>query len=215
LFDYFTVGEVAEKSGLKVNQVLRLGMSGEIIFSILEHKPRNFEEVDEYVDEEGQNIKRTRRSETSTIVGNKNSGLQIKYISTEDVINVVTNEAENKITLVRGLFETRDLDPKKAKWLLNSPLSIAQNDLIINTEEWLLFEKGEGKKLVAYLPLKRPEKVTIPWLFKNISFSVWLSAGGLAVAIFLAGVYVAETGLYKDIRSKLLPANESKQTLNK
>jgi len=213
LFDYFTVEEVAEKSGLKANQVLRLGMSGAIILSILEHEPRNFEEISEYVDEEGQNIRKTRRSETSTIVGVQNPGLQIKYISTEDVINVVTNEAENRKTLIRALFETRDLDPKKGKWLLNSPRSIEQNDLIINAEEWSFFEKEEGKKLVDYLPLKRPEKVTIPWLFKNVSFSAWLSAGGLAVAMFLAGVSAAETGLYKDIRSKILPSYESKQTL--
>ena len=115
MFDYYTVEEVADKSGLNIDQILRLGMSGAIIFSILEHRPKNFEEIDDYMDKDGEKIRRTRRSETSVLVGKKNTGLQIKYISTEDVINVVTNTDSNKNTLIRGLFETRELIPKKGK----------------------------------------------------------------------------------------------------
>lgn len=215
MLDYYTIEEVAQKAGLNIDQVLRLGMCGTIIFAILEHKPRNFEEVHEYVDEEGRNVTRRRRNVSSTIMGNPNSGLQIKYISTEDVINTVTNEAANKKTLVSLLFETRELDPKKGKRMVNCPLSIAQNDLIIKAEEWELFERNGGKKLAEYLPLKHPEKVTIPWLVENVSVSVWVAAVGLAVSIFLAGIYVAETGLYKDIRNKVMTSNESEKTLNK
>ena len=207
LLDFYTVKEVAEKAGLEINQVLRLGMSGTIIFSILEHEPRNYEEINEYVDEEGQNIRRTRRSETNTFIGNPNPGLQIKYISTEDLINTVTNEKENKKTLVRALFETRELNPKKGKYLLTTPLSINQNDLIIKAEEWVLFENGGGKKLAAYLPLKQPEKVTLQWLAKNISISTWIAGIGLIVSIFLSGIYIAETEFYKNIRSKIISSD--------
>jgi len=215
LFDFYSIDEVAEKSGMKTDQVLRLGMSGAIIFSILEHKPKNYEQIDEYVDEEGRNVKRTRTSETSKIIGSNNTGLQIKYISTEDVINTVTNEVENKKTLIRGLFETRDLNPKKGKWMLNCPISINQKDLVIDLDEWSLFQRGDGKRLTAYLPLKYPEKVTITWLIKNVSFSAWLTAGGLAIAIFMAGIYAAETGIYKDIKKQISPAYGAEKTLNK
>ncbi len=207
LLDFYTVEEVAEKAGLEINQVLRLGMSGTIIFSILEHEPRNYEEINEYVDEEGQNIRRTRRSETNTFIGNPNPGLQIKYISTEDLINTVTNDKENKKTLVRALFETRELNPKKGKYLLTTPLSINQNDLIIKAEEWVLFENDGGKKIAAYLPLKQPEKVTLQWLVKNVSISTWIAVIGLAISIFLSGIYITETELYRDIRSKIISSD--------
>jgi len=213
LFDFYTVDEVAEKSGMNIGQVLRLGMSGTIIFSILKHSPRNYEQIDEYVDDDGNDVKRTRSSETSTIIGNKRPGLQVKYISTEDVINTVTNEAENKKTLIRGLFETRALDPKKGELMLNCPISICQKDLIIDSDEWSLFQNGKGKDLEKYIPLKYPEKVTIPWLIKNVSFPAWIAVGGIAVAIFMAGVYVVETGIYKEIKKQVLPLTEIEKHL--
>ena len=74
MFDFYTINEIAKKSGMNIDQVLRLGMSGAIIFSILEHSPRNYEQIDKYVDEEGNNVKRTRTSETSTIIGNNTKG---------------------------------------------------------------------------------------------------------------------------------------------
>ncbi len=161
MLDYFTIDEVASKSGLTSEQVLRLGMSGSIIFSILEHKPKNYEEIDEYVDKEGLNVVRTRRNETTTLIGNPSPGLKIKYISTEDVINIVTNEKECKSTLVRGLYETRELDPKKGKWMLNSPLSLSRDDLVVKAEEWERFQRGDGKRLAAYLPLKAPSNAQL------------------------------------------------------
>jgi hypothetical protein len=215
LLDYYTIDEVASKSGLASDQVLRLGMSGSIIFSILEHKPKNFEEVDEYTDEDGRNIVRTRRNETTTLIGNSNPGLQIKYISTEDVINVITNEKECKSTLVRGLYETRELDPKKGKWMLNCPLSISQKDLVVKAEEWERFERGDGKRIASYLPLRVPEKVTITWLVNNISIGGWISVVAIIFSVFSAGVYFSETGIYKEVKAKFTVEQDSDKSLNK
>jgi len=215
LLDYYTVDEVAAKSGLNIDQVLRLGMAGTIIFSILEHQPRNYEEVDEFVDEEGRDVVRTRRNETTTLFGNPNPGLQVKYIATEDVINVVTNTKTNKNTLIRGLFETRELEPKKGKFMLNCPLSITQDDLVITTEEWELFERNGGKRLASYLPLAKPEKVTIKWLLNNISVGGWVLAISFVGSVFTAGVYFSDTKLYEEIKSKVVVGSESNESLNK
>lgn len=201
---YYTIDEIALKSGLRVDQVLRLGMSGTIVFSILEHLPKNYEEVEKGVDKEGNEVIRTRRSETQTLIGNSNPGLQIKYISAEDVINVITNEKEGKKTLVRGLYKTRELDPKKGKWMLSSPLSISQNELLITMEEWEYFEKSGGKKLASYLPLQVPEKVTIHWLIKNLSITGWVVAFSIICSAFAAGLYVSEVGIYQVIKEKLM-----------
>ena len=215
MLDYYTVDEVAAKSGLNIDQVLRLGMAGTIIFSILEHQPRNYEEVDEFVDEEGRDVVRTRRNETTTLFGNPNPGLQVKYIATEDVINVVTNTKTNKNTLIRGLFETRELEPKKGKFMLNCPLSITQDDLVITTEEWELFERNGGKRLASYLPLAKPEKVTIKWLLNNISVGGWVLAISFVGSVFTAGVYFSDTKLYEEIKSKVVVGSESNESLNK
>ncbi len=213
LLDYFTIDEVASKSGMTSEQVLRLGMSGSIILSILEHKPKNYEEIDDYIDEKGLHVVRTRRNETTTLIGNPRPGLQIQYISTEDVINIVANDKERKNTLVRGLYETRELDPKKGKWMLNSPLSLSRDDLVVKAEEWERFQRGDGKRLAAYLPLKAPEKVTVSWLVHNISIKAWISAVALAATIFAAGVYFSETGIYKEIKNKFTVENSSSKSL--
>ena len=186
---------------MEIDQILRLGEDGTIIFSIIENKPKNFEEIDEFIHENGEKYRRTRRSETVTLIGDSKPGLQIKYISTEDLINIIANEKENpnKKTLINKLFETRDLDPKKGKLLMSESLRISQNDLVITSEEWKLFEQNTGKKLTR--DLAYPAKVTIPWLLKNVSISYWIAFAGLCISIFLAGVYVAESKAYKDVFS--------------
>lgn len=216
MLDYYTIDEVASKSGLSQDQVLRLGMSGTIIFSILEHKPKNFEEVDEYTDEEGRSVIRTRRNETTTLIGNPNPGLQIKYIATEGTINTITNEKEGKKTLIRGLYDTRNLDPKKGKWMLNAPLTISQRDLIIKASEWEHFEKNGGKKLASYLPLKVPEKITIKWLINNMSIGSWIIAISFIGSVFAAGVYFTETGIYQKIKANFVVVEHGRdEPLNK
>lgn len=216
MLDYYTIDEVASKSGLSQDQVLRLGMSGTIIFSILEHKPKNYEEVDEYIDEDGRSVTRTRRNETTTLIGNPNPGLQIKYIATEDTINTITNEKDGKKTLVRGLYETRNLDPKQGKWMLNSQLTISQKDLIIKVSEWEHFEKSGGKKLASYLPLQVPEKVTIKWLVTNMSIGSWVAAISIIGSVFTAGAYFTETGIYQKIKDNFVVVEQdSSESLNK
>lgn len=211
---YFSIEEIAEKSGLSRDQILRFGMSGTIIFSVLEHAPRNYEEVAEFGTEDGGKGVRTRTNETMVIVGGDGPALKLKYIGPNDVINVVTNEAPNRKTLVRALYETRALDPKKGKWLLNNPWRVSIGDLVISKEEWEYFSKGPGKQIKYYLPLARPEIVTLPWLFKNLSVGGWLATGGIVISIFGSGVYIARTQLYQELVDSFRPAEVQTATPN-
>lgn len=68
LLAYFSIEEIAQKSGLSVDQILRLGMSGTIIFSVLEHEQRNYEEVSEIETEDGKKAVLKRVNETTVIV---------------------------------------------------------------------------------------------------------------------------------------------------
>lgn len=202
---YFTIEEISGKSGFSKDQILRLGMSGTIVFSVLEHAPRNYEEVSEFETEGGGKGVRTRTNETLEIVGGDGPTLKLKYIGPEDVINVVTNEAPNRKTLVRALYETRELDPTKGKWLLNNPWRVSIGDLVVSKDEWGHFSKGAGKQIKHYLPLATPEKITLPWLFKNLSVRGWLAAGGIVIAMFSNGVYVARTPAYQALADSITP----------
>ncbi len=211
---YFTVEEVAQKSGLNGDQVLRLGMSGTLAFSVLEHAPKNYEEVSELESEGGRTIVRTKKNETLVFASGNGPALKLKYIGPEDVINVVTNDAPNRKTLVRALYETRERDPKKGKWFENNPWRVSLDDLVVSSEEWELFSKGEGKKLKQYLPLPTPEKVTLPWLFKNLPVGTWMLIAGIAFSIFSSGVYFSKTQLYQEITQTLEPASVQKSEPN-
>ncbi len=211
---YFSIDEIAQKSGLSRDQILRLGMSETIIFSVLEHAPMNFEEISEFETEDGRKEVRTRTNETMVIVGEKGPALKIKYIRPEDLINVVTNNAPNRKTLVSALYDTRELDPKKGKRFVNNPWRVSCDDLVVSNEEWEHFSKGPGKHINHYLPLVAPEKITFPWLIKNITIGVWVKVVFLIISIFGSGVYLASTPLYQEIIDSLKPVVVQQTTSN-
>ena len=196
MFAFYSLEEISHKSGLTQDQILRLGMSGTLVFSILEHTPRNYEEVDEFETEDGQKAVRTRTNHSMELIANEEQALKLKYISPEDVINVVTNEAPNRKTLVHALYLTRELDTKQGKWLVNCPWKVGVNDLVVSHDEWKLFAKGIGKKIRHYLPLAKPEQVTVLWLIRNLSIGIWISAISLATSIFLIGAYIGKTDFF-------------------
>lgn len=197
MLPYFTVDEICSKSGLKQDQVLRLGMSGQLVFSVLEHAATNYEEINEAKDEEGRNIRHTKTNEIMAF-GNAEKGLKLRYVATEDLINIVVNDAPNRKTLVRAVYETRDLDQKTGKWFVNNPMRVALSDLVISAPEWECFEREKGKSMKAYVPLNIPEKVTLHWLWKNVSFALWVKIVVIAAAIFSAGLFVGQSAFYEN-----------------
>ena len=211
---YYSIDEIAQKSGLSPDQVLRLGCSGTLVFSILDHSPQNFEEVDEdEKHEDGSRTVRTKTNESTVIVRSDGPPLRLKYIGTEDVINIVTNDAPNRRTLVRAVYSTRELNPKKGTWSLNNPKKLAPTDLVVSHEEWEHFADGTGKKIKNYLPLVLPEKVTVLWLIKNLSVANWISAISVAAVIFGTGVYVAQTDAYEKAREMFMVPAKAKAAM--
>lgn len=207
---YYSIEEIAQKSGLSADQVLRLGFSGTLVFSILDHSPQNFEEIEEEKHEDGSHTIRTRTNETTVIVKPEGAPLRLKYIGTEDVINIVTNHAPNRRTLVRAVYSTRELDPQKGSWSLNNPRKLAPSDLVVSQDEWEHFTNGPGKKLKNYLPLVPPEKITVLWLIKNLSVANWISVVSFAVAIFGAGVYFSQTEAFEKVRAIFMAPAKAK-----
>lgn len=207
---YYSIEEIAQKSGLSSDQVLRLGFSGTLVFSILDHRPQNFEEIEEEKHEDGSRTVRTRTNETTVIIKSEGPPLRLKYVGPEDVINIVTNDAPNRRTLVRAVYSTRELNPQKGSWSLNSPRKLTPTDLVVSHDEWEHFTNGPGKTIRTYLPLVPPEKITVHWLVKNLSIVNWISAVGFVVAIFGAGVYFSQTEAYEKVREMFMVPSKAK-----
>ena len=55
--------------------------------------------------------------------------------------------------------------------------------------------------------LNPPQKVTLHWLWKYVPWHYWVSALGLLVAAFLAGMSFADSSLYKSRIKPLLNKN--------
>lgn len=210
---YYSIEEIAQKSGLSSDQVLRLGFSGTLVFSILDHRPQNFEEIEEEKHDDGSRTVRTRTNETTVIIKPEGPPLRLKYVGTEDVINIVTNDSPNRRTLVRAVYSTRELNPQKGSWSLNNPRKLAPSDLVVSHDEWEHFVSGPGKNLKNYLPLVSPEKITVFWLIKNLSIVNWISAVGFVVAIFSAGVFFSQTEAYGKVRTMFTVPAKAKATM--
>jgi hypothetical protein len=200
LLPYFTISEASALSGMTENQILRLGISGEIRLSIIEHEPTNYEEVEESQNPDGTTTVVTRRNEIAFQFGEE-PALQLRYIAPNDVANIVANESPNRKTLIRKLYKSRELTRDKGKYLANCPLRISEKDICISREEWNLFKKSNGKLAFTQNPLTNPEKVTLIWLSKNVPVSIWWKAGVALFAAFMLGVGLSETGIYQHIKS--------------
>lgn len=207
MLPYYTLDEVAEKSGLSRDQVIRLGCAGQLVFSIRTHTPQNYKETDETRNSDGSRTVRTRTNETHVIVKADGPALRLRYVAPEDVINIITNDAPNRKTLVRATYQTRELNPKLGTWHAGKPVELTPADLIVCADEWKLFSLGLGKDLKARTHLLLPEKVTLKWLVNNLSVAQWVSAFGAIASVFGLGVYLGQTAAYQQLVVLLKPAS--------
>lgn len=135
LDDYLTVDEVAKKLGVEKEIVYRWGMTEKIRFAIIRHDPPNYDDVRYEKDEDGDEVKITTEYRTIVFINSKQrSALEIFYLRPEDVISVVRNKVEGRFIKVHRLYETLDLDPKHGKALLNCPITVAADDLIVTRQ---------------------------------------------------------------------------------
>ncbi len=200
LLPYFTLEEVGALSGMTDSQLLRLGISGALRFSILENTPTNYERKEEREVSDGIEI-RTSTKESSRLFGDSGPSLKLRYVKPEDIANIVANEAPSTRTLIRELYKTRELRKKEAKYLLNCPMKITAADLRISREEWELFKEVNGKCALKQNPLASPERVTLVWLARNVSVSLWYKAAAVLFAVFMLGAAFAQTGMYSSIEA--------------
>jgi hypothetical protein len=140
LDEYQTVTEVAKKLSVDKETIYRWGMTDKIRFATIRHEPPNYDEVRYEKDENGDEVTVTTEYRTRVFIGSKQkSALEIFYLRPEDVVSVVRNKVEGRFIKVHRLYESLDLNPKRARALLNCPITVTADDLIITREALDMF----------------------------------------------------------------------------
>jgi hypothetical protein len=145
LTEFFTIPEVARELKVSDEKIYQWGMTGKIIFAFIRYDPSDYEEVRHEKDELGREVMITRITTTMlSFSSKKRPPVDIAYLQPEDTARIVLNKAENRSILIHKLFETNELLPKKGKLLVNCPVSVKKEDLIITRDELSRFRKKYG-----------------------------------------------------------------------
>lgn len=132
---YYAVSEVAERLGVDEERVYQWGVTGRLIFSFIRNKPANYEEQRVETDENGQDVKITRRHQSIEFYSGKPTpSSEIFHIKPSDTKDIILNKFDNRKILVSELFSTADLLPGNRRVLLNNPQSVEKADLVITKE---------------------------------------------------------------------------------
>lgn len=140
LDEYNTVPEVAAKLGVKDETIYRWGMTDKIRFAIIRHDPANYDDIRYETDEDGDEITVTTEYRTIVLVGSKHKRpIEVFYLKPEDIVSIVRNKIEARMIRIHRLFETMDLNPKQGKLLVNCPIAVTRDDLIVTREAFDAF----------------------------------------------------------------------------
>ncbi len=135
LHEYQTVSEVAKKLGVEEQTVFRWGMTDKIRFAVIRHEPPDYDDVRYEKDSDGNEIKVTTEHRTVLLIGSKGKhALEMFYLRPQDVVSVVRNQADDRLIRIHRLYETLDLDPKKGRLLVNCPITVDKEDLVVTRE---------------------------------------------------------------------------------
>jgi hypothetical protein len=130
---YYTVAEAAAVLGIDEETIYQAAITGQMVLSVVDHVPQNFEEVSEEI-REGKRVATTTRHE---VVFSARSdpvpSLELWYISPDDVKNVIRNP-DRAFTLVSYLYKTRECLPASGKGF-TSPRKFRKADLLVSAEE--------------------------------------------------------------------------------
>lgn len=139
--EYLTVPEIADELGVDESQIYRWGTTGKLIFAVIRHDPGNFDEIRHEKNKRGKEVKATRQHRTISFSATERKPIDITYLSPQDTARIILNENNDRSILVNTLYQTNDLSPQKGTLLLNCPISVRREELIIAKDELNRFKK--------------------------------------------------------------------------
>lgn len=111
---YVSLGRAADALRLANDQLSQYLVTGQLLASIIYHKPSDFRERREVTLKDGSSAIHTKTSRTMlSIVSPGHQFAPLMYLHPDDTARVLLNKVANREMLVARLFRDRTLSPKQ------------------------------------------------------------------------------------------------------
>lgn len=140
---YVSLDRAAEALRLSLAQLHQYLITGQLLASIIYHKPSDYRERHEVTLKDGSSAVHTRTSRTIlSFVSLEHKSNPLMYLHPDDTARVLLNKAPNREMLISRLFHDRTLSPKQGMGLFgDSSVAIVPGELVISSEELGRFAK--------------------------------------------------------------------------
>jgi|GEM_PF-1394062 len=146
---YVSLDRAAEALHLSVSQLNQYLITGQLIASIIYHKPADYIERREVALSDGSKALHTKTNRTMiSIVAPEHKINPLTYLHPDDTARILLNKTPNREMLVSRLFYDLTLTPKKGIGLFGeSSITVSPIDLVISSDELYRFAKAAKIKI--------------------------------------------------------------------
>lgn len=179
---YVSLDRAAEALRLEKSQLQQFLVTGQLLASIVYHKPSGYREQREVTLADGSSAIHTKINHIELqFRAPDHEHDPLMYLHREDTVRILLNNIPNREMLVSRLFYDSSLTPKRGLGLLGeSAIAVLPSDLVITSEELGRFAKS------AHICIRRsaasamdlPQK---PWYDRPIG-RTWLTIIGAVIS---------------------------------
>lgn len=164
-----SLDRAAEALRLSQPQLRQYLVTGQILASIIYHKPSDYREWRDVVLKDGSSAVHTKTSRTMlNVVSPEHKINPLTYLDSDDTARILLNKVPNREMLVSRLFYDRTLSPRRGIGLVgDSAVAVTPDDLVISSEELGRFAKCARIRIrsAAAASIDLPQK---PWYDRPI-----------------------------------------------
>ena len=146
---YYSLDSVTRLLSLDYSDVLQFIVTGQLIASFIYHKPSDYREIKEIVNDDGSITKITNTKRTALRIASDNSKpIEVSYLTQEDSTRIILNKVAQREILIDKLFFSSERTPKNGRLLVgDSAISVSKNEIIVTREELERFAKSAQIKI--------------------------------------------------------------------
>jgi hypothetical protein len=140
---YVSLDRAAEALRLANGQLSQYLVTGQLLASVVHHKPYDYRERRDVTLKDGSSAIHTKTSRTMlSFVSPEHQFAPLMYLHPDDTARVLLNKVVNREILVSRLFFDHTISPKHGLGLVGeSAVAISPGDLVISSEELGRFAK--------------------------------------------------------------------------
>lgn len=146
---YVSLDRAAEALHLSPSQLNQYLVTGQLIASIIYHKPADYIERREVTLSDGSKTLQTKTNRTMiSFVAPEHKINPLTYLHPDDTARILLNKAPNREMLVSRLFYDLSLTPKKGIGLFGeSSIAVSPIDIVISSDELYRFAKSANIRI--------------------------------------------------------------------